>query len=115
MSKIDLDEIMRVTNAATAGPWCARPGADPNYLWQVYVSSVGDGSIVESNHAADATFTAAAREWVPALVAWVRELQQQIADLEERAAYDYDIMRKEMADREWEAGYTGYLEGKAER
>jgi hypothetical protein len=78
---IDLDEIERVTNAATEGPWYKNPYSDsildhatPGLHRKVIVPS-------ESFYGgeADAAFVAPARERVPQLIARVRELEYALA------------------------------------
>lgn len=87
-----LDEIEARTNAATPGPWIWEPayeGAPMIHIEGNAHFGVGvaqgdrnENSAAEAQEAADATFIAAARTDVPALVARVRELETVIRELE---------------------------------
>jgi hypothetical protein len=104
MTRPDLDAIEARANAATPGPWmCANrgdesgsvhPGTDDN--WDIYTTIIEDfgsktvymrGEVLLE----DGVFAAHARTDVPALVAYVRELEAQLkADAEiARLAREY--------------------------
>jgi hypothetical protein len=62
---LDLDELQRLCDAATPGPWDVEDG--------VVLRKVGDVIFVE-----DAAFIAAARDALPKLIARVRELEARV-------------------------------------
>lgn len=84
-TRLDLDAIEARANAATPGPWCTDS-------WEIYQGTeyvagaewIGEtcraGEMDDSR--ADAEFVAAARTDVPALVAEVRRLRAELAELE---------------------------------
>lgn len=71
---IDLDELMRLREAATPGPWKHR------YAWRedVFSGSIKneDGEDVSTDNHADAAFICAACNAIPELVQRVRELER---------------------------------------
>lgn len=69
---LDLDAMAARVNAATPPPWEARRG--DRVLWTVW----HNGSHGE-NSEADALFTAAARDAMPALVAEDRQLREELS------------------------------------
>lgn len=74
-SLLDLDAIERRTGAATPGPWTAEHRG-----FDVYETQTDHGDVVAEAGLStnDAAFIAAARSDVPALVAEVRRLRQQL-------------------------------------
>lgn len=82
--QLDLDAIEARANAATSGPWCTDS-------WEIYQGTeyepglstwIGEtcrGMTSAEQDRADAAFVAAARTDVPALVAEVRRLRDQVA------------------------------------
>jgi hypothetical protein len=91
LSDPEIDEIEARANAATDGPWCTDS-------WEIYQGTeyvpgismwIGEtcrGSSTPEQDRADAAFVAAARTDVPALLAEVRRLRAQVAELEPDAA-----------------------------
>ena len=79
--KLDLEAIEARANAATEGPWVVTASRSGRSL------SVGpdgfSGRERGERFREDAEFTAAARTDVPALVAFVRQLQAEVKDLRE--------------------------------
>lgn len=98
MTDKELDEMQAVCDAATPPPWEARIGGLFN-LWQVY----RPGVFRSENSEADSIFTARAREWVPALVAEVRRLQQDARvaaiETEERCIEEAQAARENERER----------------
>ena len=81
---LDLDEIRRATEAATEGPWGTNPDDDGYAVHDVRCpSDAMRAQVYGEPHraAADATFIAGARSWVPALVAEVERLRAALAYL----------------------------------
>lgn len=99
---LDLDEIEQVTNAATKPPWgwetlelecgmnCTPDGClghdtgIPTYLDPVGINQEIDDDVDadQTQWIADANFIAAARTWVPLLIARVRELEALLRQVE---------------------------------
>lgn len=71
MADLDLDEIERLADAATPGPWGVEP--DRNSLDDLVMAKIG---LVAATAREDAAFIAAARTAVPALSAEVRRLRE---------------------------------------
>lgn len=69
-----LDEIERVANAATEGPWVPSHDAkvDTRPAWTYDVNVFGGDAVVSSGYHADTVFIADARTTVPTLVAALR-------------------------------------------
>lgn len=99
----DLDELDRLTMAATPGPWTAEPGsfegrahvlhaAGPGQHWAAHALIVSH--LHYRNDASDLKFIAAARGSVEALIAEVRRLRQENNRMRgalEEAAYMLEI------------------------
>ena len=90
---LDLDEIERVANAATPGPYFATQSENqkPEGQWSVGLGSTGSGCpdgwerhdyMLMSGccREADAQLFASARQWVPRLTQEVRRLHEKIED-----------------------------------
>ncbi|NBW09321.1 MAG: hypothetical protein EBR82_14980 [Caulobacteraceae bacterium] len=77
MNDLDLDEIERRANAATPGPWTGKVNscveAADEAVFETGCGCCTDSTLSEEN----ATFIAAARTDVPALIARVRELEAE--------------------------------------
>ena len=81
---LDLDEIRRATEAATEGPWGTNPDDDGYAVHDVRCpSDAMRAQVYGEPHraAADATFIAGARSWVPTLVAEVERLRAALGSL----------------------------------
>lgn len=104
---LDLDAIQARADAATPGPWTVEEGAGAEGLrdgwWEYerracnvetdleFVTTDGDGMGASSR--ADAEFIAHARTDVPALIAEVRRLRDELAQAEMRAdAAEFDAI-----------------------
>lgn len=117
---IDLDEIQRLADEATPGPWhwtdhrvsdLVGIGGDEHYSYETEVLEATHGGecgcrsacildLTINDH--DRAFIAAARTAIPALVARVRELEAENRRLCERAEADRDAERRE---REFRQGF----------
>ena len=87
MSDIDLDAIEARANAATPGPWLVLRGMDCTHV-RAQDGHFETGCINwDGRDASDADFIAAARTDIPALIARVREQEQEIAKLREVVAF----------------------------
>lgn len=90
MTKEELDELERLANAATPGPWVlvtSRVGpASPHHAPKVDHAVMSNGGPVVAfglhSQSADPRFIAAAREAVPRLIARVRELEENLDEME---------------------------------
>lgn len=71
-TELDLDAIEARVNAATAGPW--QHDGNDGLVWPPRIGDPVSGS----NEMADADFIAAARTDVPALVAEIKRLREQL-------------------------------------
>ena len=109
-----LAEWETLANAATDGPWEVVGDGDP-YLRRGDVTTrgePGDRFIVCENAGPDAEFIAAAREMVPALLGFVREVQHILATqrhevIGARGLREQDVVRArdiEQAARKWIGG-----------
>jgi hypothetical protein len=87
-SDVDLDALERLAEAATPGPWCTLSGSISHVDGRVdgvHAGSVGEmvigcgRSYCKKPRGDDATFIAAARDAVPALIAEVRSLRASLA------------------------------------
>jgi hypothetical protein len=86
---LDLDAIGKACDEASPGPWeVERAGYEGDAISSITQSPNarrgivgGDGGCICSD--ADGHFIANARSWVPALVARVRELEEQLAAMED--------------------------------
>lgn len=76
MSIVNLDELMKLRNSATPGPWKHR------YAWRedVFAGSIKneDGEDVSTDNHADAEYICAACNAVPELVARIKHLEAQL-------------------------------------
>jgi hypothetical protein len=88
-TKARRDELRRIADAATPGPWTAEHMRENDYAAQVVAGS--DGPIADLEHAydeqdmTDATFIAEARTAVPALLDEVDRLEAALRKIEELA------------------------------
>lgn len=83
MTPAELATIEALANAATPGPWRVDRGdvvAD-----EPCVGVVGIAEVMGAREEADATFIAAARQAVPALVAEARRLRAELAELSDES------------------------------
>jgi hypothetical protein len=71
-----LDELERLCNAATPGPWTAHEDDEDKEGWSFKVHDA-PGPIIDCMVASDARFIEAARYALPKLIAKVRELQAE--------------------------------------
>ncbi len=77
-----LEEIERVTAAATEGPWVAEP-VFRRYGWKVWqYATMPPRDLAELALEADAAFIAASRTFVPELIAAYRAAVERIKALE---------------------------------
>lgn len=83
---VDLDAIEARANAATPGPWGHYSTGSYVYATRTKVCQLEDPWIANGNQRNDAAFIAHAREDVPALIAEVRRLREELAVAEGRAA-----------------------------
>ena len=86
MGAVDIDAIKARCEAATPGPWYAERGGefdDPYYsIPSVCRDRYGDNSLMVGSDKATADFIAAARTDVPALVAEVERLRDELRHVE---------------------------------
>lgn len=90
MSELDLDAIQARADAVTPGPWCVEPWSD-DYSSVMAISCETCGiTICRTDQPArdDLLFIAAAIDDIPALVAEVRRLRDQLT----RAEHDQDLI-----------------------
>lgn len=85
MTDAELDEIERLANEATPGPWCVSPWDYGSIL--LNYSKELESSVARYEHPtevdatrADCVFMSKAREDVPRLIAEVRRLQAALED-----------------------------------
>lgn len=94
MTNEDLDRYEAITNAATPGPWTHDPNGRES------ICGAGGGNVFSGSHnwtedgpelnasADDIAFACTAREAMPRLIARVRELEKDAAELEARRKVD---------------------------
>ena len=98
---MNLEQIKRRAEKATAGPWAVEGGQVMNETRGYAVCLIGDYA-AGANDEADAAFIAAARSDVPALVARVEELEAALRDLIDDAGSVDQRMYAEWVDGEYQ-------------
>lgn len=92
--KLDLDELERLANAATDGPWAAPSPRISHWRRDVCSITTNDGMGIANNLVdTDAAFIARARTAVPELIAEVRRLREALGE------------RNNMTAKEWNEKY----------
>jgi len=99
MTDAELDRLQVLADAATAGPWGTIPPGGPNGAFWGICNRLGMIVAMRlTTSKADAEFIAASRDAVPALIAEVRRLQEELLTAIERTQgsvhdYYYDKIR----------------------